>query len=96
MGCISLVMGVIAPRLFLLVGWSNDQAYWNGLLGSAVWLGLGWLFLPWTTLMYGLVQPNGLSFLNWIFIIAAVALDLGTWGVGVLGGRKEVSNYRGT
>ena len=52
--------------------------------------------LPWTTFIYGFVQQNGLSLLNWIFLIAAVFADLGTWGIGFLAGRKEYSAYRGT
>jgi hypothetical protein len=96
MGCMVAVFGVLMPRLALLAGWSNDPTYWNNLLGSQLWLGLGFLFLPWTTLIYGFVAPNGLTFLNIIFLVMAVLLDLGTWGVGAFGSRKEVSNYRGT
>lgn len=96
MGCMVAVFGVIMPRLALLAGWSNDQAYWNNLFGSQLWLGLGFVFLPWTTLIYGFVAPNGLTLLNIIFLAMAVLLDLGTWGVGFFGGRKEYSNYRGT
>ena len=35
-----------------------------------------------------------MTFLNWIFVAFAVLLDLGTWGAGFFGGRKQVSNYR--
>ncbi|MFI5261971.1 MAG: hypothetical protein ACHQZR_05420 [Candidatus Limnocylindrales bacterium] len=82
------LFGIIMPRVGLLAAWSNDQAYWNSLFGSGLWLGLGFVFLPWTTLIYGLVQVNGLSALNVLFLVMAVVLDLGTWGVGVLGTRK--------
>ena len=64
------IFGAILPRLLLLVGWSNDQTYWNALLGQPVWLLGGFLFFPWTTLFYGFVQrnPDGLSLLNIIFL----------------------------
>lgn len=52
------------------------------------------LVLPWTTLVYGFVQPNGLSILNWIFLGCAFMLDLATWGIGALASRKQVSAYR--
>jgi hypothetical protein len=95
MGCAMTVVGVLMPRFLLLVGWSNDQAYWGSLLGSPVWLLGGFLFFPWTTFVYGIVQVNGLSFLNIVFLVAAFLLDLGTWGVGVFAGRKQVtSSYR--
>jgi hypothetical protein len=94
-GCAMAVIGVLMPRFLLLVGWSNDQAYWGSLFGSQIWFLGGFLFFPWTTFVYGLVQRNGLSLLNIVFLVAAFALDLGTWGVGVFAGRKQVTNsYR--
>ncbi len=95
MGCINLIFGAILPRLALLSGWSNDPVYWNALFGSQIWLGLGFIAFPWTTLIYGLVAPNGLTFLNIIFLALAFGGDLGTWGMGFFGGRKEYSNFRG-
>ncbi len=94
MGCVTVLLGAIAPRFALLVGWYNDPDTWNALLGSQLLLGLGFLFLPWTTLIYGFSAANGMSLINWIFVGLAVLLDIGTWGGGFFGGRKEVSNFR--
>ena len=94
MGCIIAALGIILPRFALLAAWYNDPEYWNTLLGSQLWLGLGFLFLPWTTLVYGFAAVNGLSFINIIFLVFAFAGDLGTWGGGIFGGRKEYSSYR--
>jgi hypothetical protein len=89
------LFGALLPRFVLLVAWSNDQAYWNALFGSPLLLGLGFIALPWTTLIYGLVQPNGLSLLNIIFLAFAVLADLGTWGIGFFAGRRSSeSNFR--
>ena len=94
MGCITGIFGLVLPRFALLVAWYNDSGYWNALLGSQALLGLGWLVLPWTTLIYGFCASNGMTFINWIFVLLAVLLDLGTYGIGFFGGRKDVSNYR--
>jgi hypothetical protein len=95
MGCAMIVVGMVMPRFILLVGWSNDQAYWGSLFGSTIWFGLGFLVLPWTTLVYGLVQKNGLDLLNIIFLVAALLLDLATYGMGAFAGRKQApSNFR--
>jgi hypothetical protein len=83
------IFGAILPRFLLLVGWSNDSAYWESLFGSQLWLLGGFLVLPWTTLVYGFAQPNGLSIINLIFLGCAFLLDLATWGIGVLAGRKQ-------
>lgn len=90
------IFGAILPRFVLLVGWANDQTYWQNLFGAPVWFLGGFIFFPWTTLIYGMVQANGLSILNWIFIGCALLIDLGTWGVGFFASRQQVSNYRGT
>jgi hypothetical protein len=90
------IFGAILPRFAILVGWSNDSAAWATIFGSPVVLLGGFLFFPWTTLIYAFVQPNGLSFLNIVFLIAAFLVDLGTWGVGFFASREQVSSYRGT
>ncbi len=90
------IFGAILPRFVLLVAWANDQTYWQNVLGAPIWFLGGFLFFPWTTLIYGLVQQNGLSLVNWIFLGFALLIDLGTWGVGVFAGRKQVEGYRGT
>ena len=89
------IFGAILPRFVILVGWVNDPAAWAAIFGSPVWFLFGFLFFPWTTLIYAFVAPNGLSFLNIIFLLAAFATDLGTWGVGFFASRQQVSSYRG-
>ena len=90
------IFGALLPRFALLVGWANDPASWQAIFGSPVLFLGGFLFFPWTTLIYGFVQPNGLSLLNIIFLGIALLIDLGTWGVGFFASRQQVSNYRGT
>ncbi len=90
------IFGALLPRFALLVGWANDPGYWNAVFGSQLFLLLGFLVLPWTTLIYGFVSPNGLTLLNIIFLILAFMIDLATWGIGGLAARKQSSYYRGT
>ena len=90
------IFGAILPRFALAVGWWNDPAAWAAIIGSPVVLLGGFLFFPWTTLIYGFVQPNGLTLLNIVFLLAALLIDLGTWGVGFFASRQQVSSYRGT
>lgn len=86
--------GAIIPRFVLLVGWVNDQTYWQNVFNAPIWFLAGFLLFPWTTLIYGLAQQNGMSFLNWIFLGGALLIDLGTWGIGVFAGRKQYDAYR--
>ena len=73
MGLMNAIFGALIPKFVLLVGWYNDQTYWGNLFGSGVWFLGGFLFFPWTTLLYGLMQANGMSFVNWIFLLFGVA-----------------------
>jgi len=90
------IFGALLPRFVLLVSWSNAQTQWESVLGSPIWFLFGFLFFPWTTLIYGIVEPNGLSILNWIFLALALLADLGTWGIGLFATRQQYSSYRGT
>jgi hypothetical protein len=90
------IFGAILPRFALLAAWSNDQSYWASLFGSPVWFLGGFLFFPWTTLVYGFAQVNGLSLLNWIFIGAALLIDLGTWGIGAFATKQQADSYMGS
>jgi hypothetical protein len=91
---IMTLIGAVIPRLLLLVAWSNAPAFWESTLGSTALLAGGWLLLPTTTLAYGLLAPNGLTLLNWIWLGLALLIDLSTWGIGALAARKETSNFR--
>ena len=90
------IFGAIVPRFMLFVGWFNDPAFWNAVFGSPVLFLLGFIFLPWATLVYGLASPNGMSVINWIFLLFGVLIDLGTWGIGFFAARQKTSSYRGT
>ena len=90
------IFGAIIPRFALFVGWYNDPTFWNAVFGSQIFFLLGFLFFPWTTLIYGLASTNGMTLLNWIFLLFGVLIDLGTWGVGFFAARKQTSYYRGT
>jgi hypothetical protein len=82
MGCITAIFGVILPRFALLVAWTNAQEYWNTLFSSQLWLGLGFLFLPWTTLIYGFSRRTAPERPEHHLHRARRPADLGTWGVG--------------
>ena len=92
------IFGAIIPRFALLVGWYNDPTFWTNVYSSPFLFLLGFIFLPWTTLIDGLSSPNGIVDLNHelIFLAFGLLIDLGTWGIGFV--RKdalsETSNNR--
>lgn len=81
MGCLVAIIAMVSPRLAVFLMWLfTDRlkiAFDSGVAGF-----LGFLFLPWTTLVYALVYApfRGVSFLGWIFVAIALMADLGSYG----------------
>jgi hypothetical protein len=88
MGCCIFTLALFgASRLANVVWWLFRPAYWFAAWQSWpvvwwMWPTLGILFLPWTTLMYMVVYPDGLSFVNWLFLGFALVVDIGSYGSG--------------
>jgi len=88
MGCclFALVLSG-APRLANIIWWLFRPVYWQAAFRdwpAAWWLWptVGIVFLPWTTLMYAIVYPDGLSFWNWLFLALALVADIASYGSG--------------
>ena len=89
------IFGAILPRFLILVGWTNDPASWGAVFSSPAFFIAGFVVFPWTTLVYALAALNGLSLIDIIFLIFALAIDLGTWGVGFFATKEKYSSYQG-
>ena len=90
MGCClfaSILAG--APRIGFVIMWLFQPSRVNGTFVIIFWPLLGVLFAPWTTLMYVLVYPGGITGLNWLWLGLAVAIDLGTYAGGGESGRRR-------
>jgi hypothetical protein len=94
--CAIAVLGLIGPRALVLFWWLVDPAQWSRVFsGSPLLPALGFLFLPWTTLMYVLFWAvGGLSVLGWFFVVVAFLADIGTYGGGGYRNRDRMSSYR--
>lgn len=88
-GCLVLLLGAVFPRVALVLielfsNW-NDEAF------DSFWIGLaGWLFLPYTTLAYSVMNAWGdpINGFGWVFVVFGFLLDLGSWfGSGTRGKR---------
>jgi hypothetical protein len=54
---------------------------------------LGFLFVPWTTLMYVIVFPGGIEGFDWFWIGLALLADVASYAGGAYGGRGRVPGY---
>lgn len=83
MGCCAFALVLAgAPRLATLVWWFVQPARMGATFSGWLLPLLGIVFLPWTTLMYIIVFPGGLTLVNWVFLGLALAVDIGSYGSG--------------
>lgn len=100
MCCAFLSLLLLGPRFFGAMWWLIQPGRWqlafSGWAGGNLWWlwpMLGIIFLPWTTIMYILVAPMGITGLDWLWIALAVVADIASYGGGV--GRKRIPSYQG-
>jgi len=82
MCCIVAIGALIGPRVAIVAWWLLDPARWSLAFSSALLPILGFILLPWTTLVYVWVAPGGIDTLGLIFLVLAVIADLGSYGGG--------------
>jgi len=84
-----ILFGLIAPRVVLII--LGCVGVFNGVWASLLWPLLGLIFLPYTTLAYGLAQVYGGGVQGaWlVIVILAVAVDLGAIGGSSRRGRRR-------
>jgi hypothetical protein len=90
MGCLLALMGAFAPRLLFLIIWIARPAYVDAVFDTFIWPLLGLIFLPFTTLMWVLLDapPVGVHGFDWFWIVIAVLLDLSHYA-GAYGQREQ-------
>jgi hypothetical protein len=82
MCCLVAVLLFLGPRAGVVLWWLFDRARWDRAFDTIIIPIIGFLFLPWTTLAYVLVFSGGLSALDWILLVIALLVDLGSYGGG--------------
>lgn len=81
MCCWILIAFAFAPRAALVLMWLlNDWI--SAAFGGPLLPLIGFFLMPWTTLIYTLIAPNGLSVFDVALLVIAVGADLGIWGGG--------------
>jgi hypothetical protein len=89
--CLVIFALIFSPRLVMVIWWLLDMARWAATFDSVLLPILGFIFAPWTTIMYVLVAPNGVAGIDWLWIGIAVLVDLGAIGGGAAGRRRQAA-----
>ena len=93
MCCFYTILLFLGPRVALMVLWFWPYWYTKMNLAFSGWLLplLGWIFLPWTTLMYVFVFP--ITGFGWLWLGLALITDLSMYGGGAYGNRDRIPGY---
>jgi len=75
MGCFVVLLALIAPRIVLFFVWVFTP-YVSRAFNSFIWPLLGFIFLPFTTLIYALVWTPGVGVTGWAWLWVALAFIL--------------------
>ncbi|MBP9503332.1 MAG: hypothetical protein KBF17_14320 [Candidatus Promineofilum sp.] len=82
MCCILSLLLFIGPRIAGFAWYLIDPGRWSAAFSNILWPILGIIFVPWTTMAYVLVSPNGVSGLEWAVVGIGFLIDLGVLGGG--------------
>jgi hypothetical protein len=77
-GCLTAFVSAFS-RIMLIMIWIARPVAWNAAFSTFIIPCLGFLFLPFTTLMWLFLSPT-ISGLDWLWIFIAVICDVANWG----------------
>jgi hypothetical protein len=80
--CLVIFGMIFGPRLVIALWWLFDMARWSATFDTFIVPFIGFLILPWTTIMYVLLADGGITGIDWLFMAIAVLVDLGSLGGG--------------
>jgi len=90
-----ILLILTGPRVVNVLWWLLRPGVYAVAFGNNIILPiLGIIFLPWTTLMYVLAFPGGLSGLDWIFIGIGFIADVASYGGSGYGGKKQMTSSK--
>jgi hypothetical protein len=87
--CLLILLLLLGPRAVIVVWWLVSPIQWNLTFGGILLPILGFLILPWTTLMYMLVAPGGVTGLDYLWLALAFAVDLSSHAAGAYTRRRR-------
>jgi len=87
--CVFVVLLFFGPRSAIVLWWLLDSLRFDATF-SSFWVPfLGFLLAPWTTLMYVLVAPGGVTGFDWVWMGLAIAADIVSYTSGGVYNRRR-------
>jgi hypothetical protein len=82
MCCFFLLMAFFGPRTAMVFWWIVGRTSWDNAWGdgaSFVWKAVGFIFVPWTTLMFLVLGGEPINGWDWLLIGLGLAADALSW-----------------
>ena len=89
MCCLVTALAFLGPRAAIIFWWLFDPGRWDKAFDTWLWPVLGFVFLPFTTLMYVAVGLGGLRGFDWVWMAFAVLIDVAMYTGGGYGNRDR-------
>lgn len=93
MCCAFTILLLLGPRFGGLFWWLVNPTRWGQAFDSWIWGVLGLVFVPWTTLMYVIVFPLGVTGWDWLWLGLGLLSDIAWYAGGAA--RRRVPGYSG-
>jgi hypothetical protein len=91
MCCFFTVLVFLGPRVAGAIWWLVQPRSWQAAFnGSWLWPVLGLIFIPWTTLMFVIVAPLGVTGFEWVWLGLGLVADIASYSGGGYGNRKRL------
>ena len=91
--CFLLTVVFLGPRAGIFFWWLINPGRWDAAFSTFLFPLLGFLFLPWTTLMFVAVAPFGnVAGSDWIWLAIALFGDVLSWS-GNAANRNRIPGY---
>ena len=90
MCCVVAALFTLGPRAAILFWWLVQPVRWEQTFDTFLWPFVGFLILPWTTLMYVLVYPAGINGFDYVWLGIGVAMDVFSWAGGGYTNRDRI------
>jgi len=89
MCCLFSTLVILGPRAAILVWWLMQPLRWEAAFSSFWWAFFGFLFAPWTTLMWASTAAGGITGFDYVIVGLGVLADIASYTAGSYEGRNR-------
>jgi hypothetical protein len=95
MCCFVTALLLVGPRAGIVVWWLFNPNRFSAAFSSFIWPLLGFVFLPWTTLMYLLIWSPlvGITGFDWVWLGLGFLVDIVWYAGGGFSNRDRLRGY---